>query len=117
MCVWLRQGVSNSDPPPSPPAPTAPPRPIEDAPVDAPPTQSGDLLEGRSLAQLIEAEGSLSELKKRIEFEAIAHALQTSRGNITHAANQLGMKRPRLSQIIHANPELSALKKQAVKRR
>ena len=51
----------------------------------------------------------LAELKKKIQAEAIARALKLSRGNITKAAEILGMKRPRLSQIINANDELKAL--------
>ncbi len=66
------------------------------------------------LEAMIEETGSLSDLKKRIEFEAIARALRTSGGNITHAARSLGMKRPRLSQIIHANPDLAEIKEEAL---
>ena len=54
----------------------------------------------------------VAELKKRIEFEAIGRALRASNGNITRAAERLGMKRPRLSQIIHAIPALSDLKRE-----
>jgi transcriptional regulator with GAF, ATPase, and Fis domain/tetratricopeptide (TPR) repeat protein len=43
---------------------------------------------------------SLKELKTRIEIECITQALQRSGGNITRAAERLGMKRPRLSQLI-----------------
>ncbi|MDB4971173.1 MAG: Nitrogenase (molybdenum-iron)-specific transcriptional regulator NifA, partial [Myxococcales bacterium] len=47
------------------------------------------------------AEGlSLKGLKTRIEIECITEALQRSCGNITRAAAILGMKRPRLSQLI-----------------
>ncbi|MFZ4737687.1 MAG: sigma 54-interacting transcriptional regulator [Bradymonadia bacterium] len=65
------------------------------------------------LERAIETEGGLAELKKRIEVEAIARALKASGGNITRAAERLGMKRPRLSQIIHAIPVLSDLKRDA----
>jgi len=64
------------------------------------------------LERAVEAEGGLFELKKRIEFEAIARALRASGGNITRAAERLGMKRPRLSQIIHAIPALGDLKRE-----
>jgi transcriptional regulator with GAF, ATPase, and Fis domain/ATP/maltotriose-dependent transcriptional regulator MalT len=64
------------------------------------------------LERALESEGGLAELKKRIEFEAIGRALRASNGNITRAAERLGMKRPRLSQIIHAIPALSDLKRE-----
>ncbi len=43
---------------------------------------------------------SLKEYKKRIEVECIQEALREAEGNITRAAELLGMKRPRLSQLI-----------------
>jgi DNA-binding NtrC family response regulator/tetratricopeptide (TPR) repeat protein len=43
---------------------------------------------------------SLKELKTRIEIECIREALEQTGGNITKAAVRLGMKRPRLSQLI-----------------
>jgi DNA-binding NtrC family response regulator/tetratricopeptide (TPR) repeat protein len=43
---------------------------------------------------------SLKELKTRIEIECITEALARAGGNITRAAELLGMKRPRLSQLI-----------------
>ncbi len=43
---------------------------------------------------------SLQELKKRVERECIAKALADTGGNITKAAVVLGMKRPRLSQLV-----------------
>ncbi len=55
--------------------------------------------------------GGLSALKKLIEREAIERAITTASGNITEAAALLGMKRPRLSQIINADPELGALRR------
>ncbi len=61
---------------------------------------------------MLQEAGSLSDLKKRIEFEAIARALREAGGNITRAAAHLGMKRPRLSQIIHATPALGDLKRE-----
>jgi transcriptional regulator with GAF, ATPase, and Fis domain len=39
-------------------------------------------------------------MKRRIERECIVRALEETGGNITRAASLLGMKRPRLSQII-----------------
>lgn len=42
----------------------------------------------------------LSDLKRAIERDCIARALAESGGNITRAAALLGMKRPRLSQLV-----------------
>jgi DNA-binding NtrC family response regulator len=43
---------------------------------------------------------TLSDLKRNIERECIRQALTESNGNITRAADLLGMKRPRLSQLV-----------------
>jgi transcriptional regulator with GAF, ATPase, and Fis domain/tetratricopeptide (TPR) repeat protein len=43
---------------------------------------------------------SLFEMKKQLERECIERALRETQGNITHAATLLGMKRPRLSQLV-----------------
>ena len=43
---------------------------------------------------------SLSDLKRQIERDCIARALEETGGNITKAAALLGMKRPRLSQLV-----------------
>ena len=53
-----------------------------------------------SFARLQQEQLSLRELKTQIEIECIAKALRETRGNITRAAEKLGMKRPRLSQLI-----------------
>ncbi len=42
----------------------------------------------------------LRELKRRIELDCITRALAEAGGNITRAAERLGMKRPRLSQLL-----------------
>jgi transcriptional regulator with GAF, ATPase, and Fis domain/tetratricopeptide (TPR) repeat protein len=64
-----------------------------------------------ALVRQVVAEGlSIQALKKRLEIECIKRALIETDGNITHAANILQMKRPRLSQIINANDELTILK-------
>ena len=42
----------------------------------------------------------LADMKKKLEQECIARALVDSGGNITRAAALLGMKRPRLSQLV-----------------
>ncbi|RDV39291.1 AAA family ATPase [Bradymonadaceae bacterium TMQ3] len=68
-----------------------------------------------ALIEQIVADGlSLSRLKKRLEHECIKRALEETGGNITRAAEILQLKRPRLSQIINASPELTALKEQLV---
>jgi transcriptional regulator with GAF, ATPase, and Fis domain len=43
---------------------------------------------------------SLADMKKQIERDCIARALGETDGNITRAATLLGMKRPRLSQLV-----------------
>jgi transcriptional regulator with GAF, ATPase, and Fis domain/tetratricopeptide (TPR) repeat protein len=43
---------------------------------------------------------SLPDMKRQIERDCIARALAETRGNITRAAALLGMKRPRLSQLV-----------------
>jgi DNA-binding NtrC family response regulator len=43
---------------------------------------------------------SLKELKREIERQCITRALAEASGNITRAAELLGMKRPRLSQLL-----------------
>jgi DNA-binding NtrC family response regulator/tetratricopeptide (TPR) repeat protein len=49
---------------------------------------------------MIRSGTSLSDLKRDIERECIARALSETGGNITRAAGLLGMKRPRLSQLV-----------------
>lgn len=51
---------------------------------------------------------SLFEMKKQLERECIQRALRETGGNITRAASLLGMKRPRLSQLVKEY-ELSSL--------
>jgi sigma-54 specific flagellar transcriptional regulator A len=43
---------------------------------------------------------SLADIKRQIERDCIVRALAETRGNITRAAALLGMKRPRLSQLV-----------------
>ncbi len=43
---------------------------------------------------------SLFDMRRELEKGCIAHALEEARGNITRAAALLGMKRPRLSQLV-----------------
>lgn len=92
-------------PPPAPPP--APARLVEAAPE---PVVTSRREDESSLLERIFSEGvALSDLKKRIQDEAIAMALHKSKGNITKAAEMLGMKRPRLSQIINGSEELKEL--------
>jgi transcriptional regulator with GAF, ATPase, and Fis domain/Tfp pilus assembly protein PilF len=78
---------------------------------DGPPTEGTVGLNDAWLSGMLEQTGGLAALKKHIEFEAISRAIVACEGNITQAARQLGMKRPRLSQIIHGNEDLGALKR------
>ncbi|MGF1466794.1 MAG: sigma 54-interacting transcriptional regulator [Sandaracinaceae bacterium] len=50
----------------------------------------------------VSREGSLYELRKQLERATIARALSAAEGNITQAARLLGMKRPRVSQLVKA---------------
>ena len=64
-----------------------------------------------ALVERIVAEGrSLSDIKKKLEIECIKRALIETGGNVTQAADILQMKRPRLSQIINGDEELTELK-------
>lgn len=82
-------------------APVSRPGPDRADPTQDPPS---DLL-GQIFVEGI----PLPELKKRIQSEAIARALRMTEGNITKAAEVLGMRRPRLSQIINADEDLKRL--------
>ena len=59
-----------------------------------------------------DARGETNE-ENVMEVHNLARALRASKGNITKAAETLGMKRPRLSQIIHATPKLGVVKREA----
>ena len=73
-------------------------RPVETAPTVEP--NQNDQTGGQSWARLCNEGLSLKELKRRVEIECITEALERAGGNITRAADLLGMKRPRLSQLI-----------------
>ncbi|MFH1435660.1 MAG: helix-turn-helix domain-containing protein [Pseudomonadota bacterium] len=68
---------------------------------------SGD---GIDLRKLISEGISLPELKDRIEEHCIRQAMMLNNGNISKAADLLGMKRPRLSQLVKQY-KLRSLKK------
>ena len=61
------------------------------------------------LSEIFEQGATLAQLKIKIQREAIKRALRLNKGNITRAAQALGMKRPRLSQIINSEAELKLL--------
>ena len=66
------------------------------------PTEHGAAAGGRPhpYEQIRQSGLGLRELKKQIEHECIIEALQESAGSIAGAARLLGIKRPRLSQMI-----------------
>ncbi len=75
---------------------TVPPPPRDSTPDSvAPPSSSTDVVYAEVRGGL-----KLSEMKKKLEQECIYRALVESGGNITKAADLLGMKRPRLSQLV-----------------
>jgi len=57
-------------------------------------------LETQLYERVRDGEASLLEMKKIMERECIVRALGETEGNITRAAALLGMKRPRLSQLV-----------------
>lgn len=61
------------------------------------PTEPG---KGDDYARLARGEISLRDLKKELERQCVARALADCEGNITKAAELLGMKRPRVSQLV-----------------
>ncbi|MBX3190160.1 MAG: sigma 54-interacting transcriptional regulator [Labilithrix sp.] len=88
------------------------PAPPPSMPVSVPASEGdeedgeGALPEGESgatavaYAQVRQGAVSLSDMKRQIERDCIARALHETKGNITRAATLLGMKRPRLSQLV-----------------
>jgi len=67
---------------------------------DAAPAGRGEPVESRIYDQIRAGNHSLFEMKKVLERECIVRALRETGGNITQAAGLLGMKRPRLSQLV-----------------
>jgi DNA-binding NtrC family response regulator/tetratricopeptide (TPR) repeat protein len=120
--------------PPPPPRPAMPAPPVQHPEVTAPfapmppmPSSTGPAAPlppgspapepGSDVMRKVDeaaAEGmALGDLKRKLEFEAIANAMRQTGGNITKAAKLLKMKRPRLSQIVNGNPELKSIKESA----
>jgi DNA-binding NtrC family response regulator/tetratricopeptide (TPR) repeat protein len=62
--------------------------------------RTDDEVTGVAYSEIKNGGVSLSDLKRNIERECIARALDETGGNITRAATLLGMKRPRLSQLV-----------------
>jgi len=91
----------------------ATPRDLPEAPEAARDASTRDVY--RHLESATGADGgvALGELKRRLEFEAIANAMRQTGGNVTRAAALLKMKRPRLSQIVNADPGLKAIKERS----
>ncbi|MCB9592056.1 MAG: sigma 54-interacting transcriptional regulator [Sandaracinaceae bacterium] len=80
-----------------------PPEPAEARtahPAMAPGVASTTPLEAQLYERVRDGETSLLEMKKIMERECIVRALGETEGNITRAAALLGMKRPRLSQLV-----------------
>ena len=67
-------------------------------------------------ALAIDGTQSLKDIRKNFEVECIRQALERAEGNITQAALLVQVTRPRLSQIVNANPDLIALRKEILKR-
>jgi sigma-54 specific flagellar transcriptional regulator A len=103
----------SSDPTiPSAPEATLPVAPADSASRlgDPPDAESAEEAVDRELlSQIFDAGVPLPELKKMIQLQAITRALRLTDGNITKAAEVLGMRRPRLSQIINSDDNLKAL--------
>ena len=72
----------------------------DEAAVDAPLPQDEAGATAVAYACVRQGAVSLQDLKRQIERDCVARALAETRGNITRAAALLGMKRPRLSQLV-----------------
>ena len=64
------------------------------------PRESDSVEKADDYARLARGEISLRDLKKELERQCVTRALAECAGNITKAAELLGMKRPRVSQLI-----------------
>jgi transcriptional regulator with GAF, ATPase, and Fis domain len=79
-------------------APTLRPPPLAD--LEGSPAATPSQLEDMVYERVRSGELSLFDMKKDMERECIQRALDETGGNITRAAALLGMKRPRLSQLV-----------------
>ncbi|MDX9723422.1 MAG: sigma 54-interacting transcriptional regulator [Myxococcota bacterium] len=79
-------------------------------PDSLPPTEKTAPDSTQSIVEHVLGGGlGLSEMKRKLEFDCIQQALTQTGGNVTQAAALLQMKRPRLSQIINADPQLQEI--------
>lgn len=85
-------------PPPSVSLPVVPGDGDEEVASELPEGESGAT--AVAYAHVRQGTVSLSDMKRQIERDCIARALAETKGNITRAAALLGMKRPRLSQLV-----------------
>ena len=77
-------------------APPSAPRSISTrGPASVPPPSSSEIVYSE-----VRGGTGLAAMKRRLERDCIARALADAGGNITRAAELLGMKRPRLSQLV-----------------
>ena len=111
--VATSQRISERPPASSVSVPSFPSAPSLPGEVRAP-TESGEIEDpdgaplptgeagatGAAYAQVRQGAVSLADMKRQIERDCIARALAETKGNITRAATLLGMKRPRLSQLV-----------------
>ncbi|WP_437736593.1 sigma 54-interacting transcriptional regulator [Sorangium sp. So ce1335] len=95
-----RAGTPPAGPASEPPSAPHAPAPERAAPESRPPSVPADRTPLELAYAHVRGGVSLSDMKREIERECIARALDESRGNITRAAALLGMKRPRLSQLV-----------------
>jgi transcriptional regulator with GAF, ATPase, and Fis domain/tetratricopeptide (TPR) repeat protein len=90
-----------SYPPSSAGAEGAPSEPMRSRPsIDAPSAPAGPASAPEVAYAHVRSGVSLHDMKRLIERECIVRALGEAGGNITKAATLLGMKRPRLSQLV-----------------
>ncbi|WP_438019569.1 sigma 54-interacting transcriptional regulator [Sorangium sp. So ce315] len=95
-----RAGTQPASPAIEPPSGPHMPASERAAPSSHPPAMPADRTPLELAYAHVRGGVSLSDMKREIERECIARALDESRGNITRAAVLLGMKRPRLSQLV-----------------
>jgi transcriptional regulator with GAF, ATPase, and Fis domain len=115
--VVARVPVIGAPLPPAPPTSTSttalPAASTTALPSPAPPRSTAPSSTTPDYVRRVSEDGeglALGDLKRRLEFEAVANAIRQTNGNVTRAAALLKMKRPRLSQIINGNPDLKAIK-------